>query len=186
MKQSLNQKNLEESALSTEEELYSGKIFRLVRETLQFEQSPPHNWDVIHHRGAVALLPITEKGSLLLIQQWRRPIGEIIYEIPAGTLDEGEDPKECAQRELQEEIGMKAATLLPFGGIYSAPGFCTEYIHFFIAKKLSESSLPKDIHEAIDVVEMSLDEALSKIDSGEIDDAKTICAILRYMRDKHA
>ncbi|NGX37274.1 MAG: ADP-ribose pyrophosphatase [Chlamydiae bacterium] len=182
MEHSLKQKELESQASVHSKEIYQGKIFTLRRDTLQFDALPPHDWDIILHPGAVALIPVNEKGNLLLIQQWRRAIGKIIYELPAGTLDKEEPPLECAQRELQEETGYKANTLIPLQGFYSAPGFCTEYIHLFIAKDLTESSLPGDIHEAIDVVEVSLEKALTLIDNNEIQDAKTICGILRYHR----
>ena len=182
MNNSLKQKKLESEAKVHSKEIYKGKIFTLRQETLQFDALPPHNWDLIIHPGAVALIPINSKGNLLLIQQWRRALQKIIYEIPAGTLHDLEPPLECAARELQEEIGFKANTLIPFGGFYSAPGFCNEYIHLFIAKNLEESPLPPDLHEAIDVVEMTLDQALELIDNNQIQDAKTICALLRYQR----
>jgi len=179
---SLKQKYLEESASIETKELYRGKVFSLVTEKLKFENLEPHVWDTITHPGAVAILPIKENGNLILIQQWRRPIGKIIYEIPAGTLNKGEPIEEAAVRELQEEVGLKPETLIPFGGAYSAPGFCTEYVHLFLAKDLVKSSLPKDKHEAIDVVDLSLEEALELIDDGSINDAKTILSLLRYQR----
>lgn len=144
--------------------------------------NPPHQWDVVLHPGAVAVLPVDKQGNLLLIQQWRRAASQILLEIPAGILEEGEIPAETAQRELQEEIGFLAEELIPLGGIYTAAGFSNEYIHLFLGRKLVESSLPQDLHEAIDLVQMSLKEALHLIDTHQITDAKTICAILKYSR----
>ena len=134
------------------------------------------------HPGAVAIVPINEQGNLLLVKQWRRAANRITLELPAGTLEENEPPLECAQRELQEEIGYKADTFISLGGFYSSPGFCTEYIHLFIAETLSESSLLPDDHEAIDVVEISLIDALKLIDSHQMNDSKTIIGILQYDR----
>lgn len=182
MENSKRQQELESQALIKSEWLYKGKIFSLRQDTLQFPENPSFLWDIIIHPGAVAVLPITKNGTLLLIHQWRRPINQIIYELPAGTLEERETPLKCAERELQEEVGYKANQFIPLGGLYSAPGFCTEYIHLFIAKNLEKSELPKDIHEAIDLVEISLESALNLIDNEEIKDSKTICGILRYKR----
>jgi ADP-ribose pyrophosphatase len=182
MSNALKQKSLEETAKVESQEIFTGKIFTLKRDTLYFEEGETHAWDLILHPGAVAMLPINQAGNLLLIRQWRRAIGQIIYEIPAGTLDEGEDPLACVQRELQEEIGQKAECFIPLGGLYTAPGYCNEYVHLFIAQGLTESSLPQDAHEGIDVVEISLKEALAKIDAGQIQDGKTLCALLRYQR----
>lgn len=182
MENSLRQKKLESEASVETRQLHEGKFFSLKCDTLQIEGHPPHMWYVILHPGAAAVLPITESGDLVLIKQWRRAIGKIIYEIVAGTLEENESPLSCAERETQEEAGYRPETLIPLGGFYSAPGFCTEYIHLFLAENLSEKPLPKDLHEAIDVVEMSLDNALDLIETGEIVDAKTICAIFRYQQ----
>ncbi|NGX39950.1 MAG: ADP-ribose pyrophosphatase [Chlamydiae bacterium] len=179
---SLKQKELESQAIASEKRIFEGKVFSVIREDLKFEGLPPHFWEIVQHPGAVALLPVTQKGTLLLIQQWRRPVEKILYEIPAGTLKKNEIPEKAAIRELQEEIGYLPKTLIPFGGLYSAPGFCSEYIHLYIAKDLSESTLPADDHEAIDIVELSLEEALGFIDDGTIQDAKTIISLLRYQR----
>ncbi len=182
MENSLKQKALEATAKVDSNEVYRGVLFSVKQDILHFEELPPHQWDTIIHPGAVAIIPVTKDGNLLLIQQWRRAVEKIIYEIPAGTLDKGEAPLICAQRELQEETGFKATTLTPLGGFYSAPGFCTEYLHLFVASGLSPSPLAGDDHEAIDVLEVPLKNALEMIDSNVIDDAKTITGILRYER----
>lgn len=182
MKNSIKQKELENQASLTSKEIYKGRVFSLQCDTLQFKNEPAHDWDIIIHPGAVAAIPVNQAGKLILIQQWRRATKEIIYELPAGVLEPAESPLSCIQRELQEEIGYRADTIIPLGGFYTAPGFCNEYIHLFIAKDLSPSSLPGDAHEAIDVVEMDLTEALHLIDSNAIKDAKTIAGIFRYTR----
>lgn len=177
---SLKQKELESQATVERKKVFQGRVFTVFNERLEFASAPPLVWDIVVHSGAVAILPIEENGDVILIQQWRRPVKEILYEIPAGVLEAGENPLDAAQRELQEEIGKKAGKLVPFGGIYSAPGFCNEYIHLFVGKQLIESRLPGDDHEAIDLARMPLKKALSLIDSGEILDAKTISCLLRY------
>lgn len=172
------QKEREESAPKTSALIHQGRIIALYEERFGF--NPPKTYDIISHPGAVAILPITDKGELLLISQWRRAAGKILLEIPAGTLEVGEESAACAQRELQEETGFRAACLTPFGGCFSAPGFCTEYLHLFLATKLEPAPLPHDEEEAIDLAPCPLDIALKMIDNGEICDAKTIVAILKY------
>ena len=182
MENSTKQKNLESEAQVETRQIYKGKIFTLCHEDLTFKTGKSYGWDLIVHPGAVALIPIQHNGNLILIRQWRRPIQKIIWELPAGTLDNQESPLLCAQRELQEEIDHKAETFIPLGGFYSTPGFCTEYVHLFIAKDLSPSSLDGDEHEAIDISDISLKKALEMIDHGEIEDLKTVMGILRYKR----
>ncbi|MBS0630004.1 MAG: NUDIX hydrolase [Verrucomicrobia bacterium] len=181
MEKSERQRDLENRAKHSFDEMYQGRLYSIRREKLEFEDHT-HDWDFVIHPGAVAAVPVKENGDLILIQQWRRAIKKIIYELPAGVLEKDEPPIKAVDRELQEEIGYKPKTLIPLGGFFSTPGFCTEYIHLFIAKDLSPSSLPGDLHEAIDIVEISLDEALKLIDTGEIDDMKTIAGLLRYQR----
>lgn len=178
------QADLEKKAKTSSEIIYKGKIITLKKDIFQIEGKLPHQFDIIIHPGAVAMVPVNEKGNLLLVKQWRRAIEKIIIEIPAGTLEENEDPLECAQRELQEEIGYKAETFISLGGYYNAPGYSSEYLHIYIAKDLKPSPLVGDDLEYIDIVEMSLDQALSLIDEHKIEDAKTIASILHYSRWK--
>lgn len=139
-----------------------------------------HAWEIVLHPGAVAILPIDAQGNLILVRQWRRAAEQILIELPAGTLEQGEAPLVCAKREIQEETGFAAEHWHPCGGMFSAPGFCNEYIHFFIATGLKPSPLPADDDEAIDVVKMDLDTAMQAIKNNMICDAKTIAGILRY------
>jgi ADP-ribose pyrophosphatase len=152
------------------------------QDVYQWEGEPPHACDLVLHPGAVAILPIAADGRLLLIRQWRRAVGEILIEIPAGILEKGEEAAACANRELQEETGFRAKTLVPIGSLYTAPGFCNEKIHLYLASDLEESPLPPDAHEAIDLHTVSLEEALDLIETNRIIDAKTIAAVLRYAR----
>lgn len=185
MKNSLRQQEREKHAECTSHWIHQGRVFSLRADDLEFDGEPPLHWEIVVHPGAVAVLPITDRGTLLLIEQWRRPVEQILIELPAGGLDPGESPREAAQRELQEEVGYKAGVLTEMGSIFTSPGICSERIHLFIAHQLTKSSLPGDHHEAIDSVELTLDEALDSIESGSIIDVKTICLILRYARRFH-
>lgn len=181
MKNSLHQKEIESKAKKQTEEIFNGRRISVHRDTLQFPDHS-HQWEMVLSPEAVAAIPVMKNGKIILIQQWRRTIEKIIYELPAGVLEPGESPLKTIERELQEEIGYHAASLIHLGGFYSTPGFCTEYIHLFVAKDLTPSSLPGDLHEAIDVVEIGLEDALGLIDSNEIQDAKTIAGLLWFQR----
>jgi ADP-ribose pyrophosphatase len=130
-------------------------------------------------------VPVANDGRLLLVKQWRHPAAKVLTELPAGTLEAGEEPRLCAERELQEEAGFKPTTLTSLGGFFSAPGFCTEYLHLFVAEGLVESRLPGDIDEHIELYPVTLDEALALIEDGSICDAKSVAGILRYLAYKN-
>lgn len=176
------QKELEKKAQIHSERLVTAKTFAVRKDILIFDNLPPYEWYIVEHKGAVAMVPVTENGHILLIKQWRRAIEKIIYELPAGCLDLGESKETCAQRELQEEVDHKAKELIYLGPLYSTPGYSTETLHLFVAKGLIPSSLDGDDHEAIDVEEIPLEKCLQMIDSGEICDAKTVAGLLRYER----
>ncbi len=160
--------------------LYRGKMISLKLETFQIE-GKQKSFEIIEHPGAVVIVPIAPDGRILLVQQWRRAVGEITIELPAGGLEEGEDPLACAQRELREETGFAAKKMSPFGAFYSAPGFSNEFLHMFLATDLYTAPLPPDDGEMIDLLTVSVEEAKRWILENKIRDAKTIAGILRYM-----
>jgi ADP-ribose pyrophosphatase len=172
----------EASSLVKSRWIYQGKIISLRIDSFQSSGKDLIEREVIVHPGAVVMVPVAPDGDLFLVKQWRRAAQKILIELPAGTLEENEDPVQCAHRELQEEIGFKAKTLLPLGGFFSAPGFCNEFLHLFLAMDLSESILQAEDTDEIDVLKISVDDALSMIDNLEICDGKTIAGILKYHR----
>lgn len=135
--------------------------------------------DVIGHPGAVAIVPLLPDGTVVLIRQFRLAAAQTLYEIPAGTLEPGEEPRLCAERELQEEAGYYPGTLTALGGFFVAPGVSQEYIHLFVAQDLRPSRLNMDADEIIELAPMPLNAALDLISQGEIRDAKTIIGLLR-------
>lgn len=139
--------------------------------------------DVVEHHGGVTLLPIDAEGNVLFVSQYRHAIGRVLLELPAGTLEDGEDPEVCAQRELQEETGFRAVNIERLGGFYSAPGYCTEYLPTFLCTDLSPSKLQGD-EDSIEVVTIPLDKALEMAGAGEIEDAKSLAALLLYLRKR--
>ncbi|MCX6989176.1 MAG: NUDIX hydrolase [Chlamydiae bacterium] len=171
----------EQLAQKTSKIIHEGRLICLVQESYRLPDKTV-DADIVHHPGAVAIIPIDHQGRILLIKQWRRAIRQILIEIPAGTLEPSESPLECAQRELQEETGFKAGQIIPMGVLHTCPGFCTEKISVFLARDLKVSPLPPDDNEAIDLMPLSLEDSLSQIENGTITDAKTIAAMCFYLR----
>lgn len=137
--------------------------------------------EIVEHRGAVAILPILKENKIVMLKQYRPAIGRWIYEIPAGTLEPGENPRECAERELEEETGYKAGKILKLFEMYLAPGYSTEKLHSFVAFDLNPGTYHPDLGEEIEVIEVSLEKAIQMIDLNEVMDAKTIATILYFV-----
>lgn len=183
---SIQQREQESESKVKEEWVYKGRIVNLKLETYKIDDKLKVA-EIIHHPGAVVILPIDNEGRLLLIQQWRRAAKDILIELPAGTLEENEDPLNCADRELQEETGYKAGKIKAAGGFFTAPGYCDEYLYFYIATDLTSSSLPPDDDELIDLLPVTVKEAKHLIQENRIKDAKTVAGILKYLMElEHA
>ena len=157
--------------------LYTGKVVTLNIETVALPNGLTIELEVVRHPGAAAVVPITEDGSVVLIRQFRHAAGGFIYEIPAGKLHSGEDPRSCATRELEEEIGYKPGQLMLLSSIFTAPGFTDEVIHVYKATGLTKGRQHLDRDEVLEVVEVSLEEAIGMIRAGTLRDAKTIVGL---------
>lgn len=138
--------------------------------------------EVIRHVGAAAVVPIDAEGRVTLVRQYRYAAGGYLWEIPAGKLD-GQEPAECATRELQEEAGLSAARLTRLGSILTTPGFTNERIHLFLGEDLSPVAQQLEDDEVLTLAQFPLDEALAMIRRGEIEDAKSIAAL--YLASEH-
>jgi len=161
--------------LLSSELLHDGKIFRLLKEAVRLPSGLLQEIDVVAHPGAVAIAALDDAGQLLLVRQYRHALGEWITELPAGRLEEGEDPLTAAQRELEEETGHRAARWTPLREIYPAPGFCSERIHLFLAEDLETvagGGLAQDDDEELEVLRMSPAAVLSS----DLRDGKTLAA----------
>jgi ADP-ribose pyrophosphatase len=134
--------------------------------------------NIVNHPDAVTILPVDAQGNVIFIKQYRHPAKQTLLELPAGTLEGKEAPEVAAQRELQEEIGMKADKLEKLASFYLAPGYSTELMHVFVATGLQASTLPQDDDEVIEVAPLAGSEALAKAASGELKDAKSLVAVL--------
>ena len=148
---------------------------------LRYPSGNEHDIDVVEHNGGVTLFAIDNDGMLLLVRQYRHATGEIMLELPAGTIDGDEPPEQCAVRELQEETGYKPGKIEKLGGFWTAPGYCNEYLHVYLCTELTEGRLQGD-EEAIDVERVSIQEALQMVADGRIEDAKTNGALLFYIQ----
>lgn len=157
--------------------IYAGKVITLNIDTVQLPNGLTVDLETIRHPGAAAVVPVKDDGAVVLIRQFRHAAGGFIYEIPAGKLAPGEDPLHCASRELEEEVGYRAASFELLSSIFTAPGFADEVIHVYQATGLTKGQQQLDRDEVLDVIEMPLREAIAKIEDGTIRDAKTIIGL---------
>ena len=162
--------------------VYDGKKLRLELHRLRLPGGRVHTREVVAHRGAVVILPIAADDTVLMIRNYRHTVGDYLLEIPAGTLEAGEEPLKCAERELIEETGYAAASLQPMAGFYASPGILTEKMHTFLATGLTPRAMKLDEGEAIEVVPMPLSACIAAIGDGRIVDSKTIATLLYYER----
>ena len=164
--------------------LYSGRILNLRVDEVALPSGVQTKREVVEHRDASAVLAADAYGLLLFVSQYRYAAGAELLEIPAGLVEDGENPADTAVRELQEECGCKPGKLEKIASFYCSPGFSTEKLHVYFASELVKSKLPEDEDELIEVVRLSPAEAEEKITNGEIVDAKTIAAIYWYRRQQ--
>ena len=157
--------------------IYTGKVITLNVDTVQLPNGVTADLETIRHPGAAAVVPVKADGTVVLIRQFRHAAGGFIYEIPAGKLAPGEEPIQCAARELEEEVGYRASTFELLSSIFTAPGFADEVIHVYRATGLTKGRQQLDRDEVLDVIEMPLSEAITKIEDGTIRDAKTIVGL---------
>jgi len=167
------------------EQLYSGKVLILNRDTVELPNGRIAELEIIRHPGASAVVPLKDDGMVVLIQQFRHAAGGFIYEIPAGKLNPQEDPLDCAARELEEEIGFRAGQLELLTSIWTAPGFTDEVIHIYRGTNLQSGRQQLDQDEVLEIVEWPLEKAMAKIQDGTIRDAKTIIGLqMVFWREK--
>ena len=157
--------------------IYTGKVVTLNIDTVTLPNGATIDLETIRHPGAAAVVPVKEDGTVVLIRQFRHAAGGFIYEIPAGKLQPGEDPLHCASRELEEEVGYRASSFELLSSIFTAPGFADEVIHVYKATGLTKGRQQLDPDEVLDIIEMPLAEAVSRIEDGTIRDAKTIIGL---------
>ncbi len=166
-----------ETTLS-EETLFQGKLLKLSLRQIQLSDGQTAQREIITTRGAVVIVPLTPANEVRLVKQFRAGVEKWIIELPAGTLESGENPDEAAPRELLEETGDQAATWHKLGGFYSAPGILTEYLHCYLATDLTPGPNQLEFDEYIEIVTVPWAEAIAMVSRGEIEDAKTIAGLM--------
>ncbi|MCI9076837.1 MAG: NUDIX hydrolase [Dorea sp.] len=161
--------------------VHKGAVIDIYCDTMEFENGNTAKWDYIHHDGAAAVVPVTDDGRILMVRQYRNALDRYTLEIPAGKLD---DPKEegivCASRELEEETGYRSENLEWMITLRTTVAFCNERIEIFAAHDLIPSRQHLDEDEYIDVQAYTIEELKDKIFAGEIEDSKTVAALLAY------
>jgi len=174
-------------ATVSSQRIYSGRVLNLDVDRVRFPDGSEGTLELIRHSGAAAILPFLDEPNdlsarILLIRQYRYAADRFLYEVPAGRLEPGELPIDCARRELREEAGCEARSIQSLGGFFTTPGFIDEFIHVFIATGLTRGVPKPEADEFIHSVSHTLLEGLRMIDRGEIVDGKTIIAL--YMADR--
>ena len=159
------------------EVLMKGRAFAIRRDTLKTPDGRETKFEIIEHGGSVVLIPVDENGNVLLVRQYRHATQGELLELPAGTLDDDEDPEVCAAREIREETGMAARQLVRLGDFYLAPGYSTEFMVVYLATDLSFSPLEADADEFLSVKKVPVVEAIQMAERGEMPDAKSLAAL---------
>ena len=162
--------------------IYEGHTVTLKVHQVRLEDGRESKREIVEHRGAVALVPLTEDGKVLMVRQFRLAAGGELLELPAGTLEAGEEPRATAAREVEEEVGMKAENLEELGEFFVSPGWCTEKIYAYLATGLTESTQNLDEDESVEVVPLPFEEAVARCLDGRIQDAKSITSLLLAAR----
>jgi len=161
------------------EVVFSGKLITVRKETVSLPSGKTATREIVVHPEVVAILPVLDDGRLVLVRQYRKSVDRILLEIPAGGVDDGESPEDAVRREMVEETGYRVAATEHLCTFYTSPGFTTEKMHLYRATGLSPGE-PTEETDQIEVVLMGPEEAASQVGQGEIEDAKTILAILGY------
>jgi len=159
------------------QKVFAGRVFNVTVDTVS-EGELTYQREVVHHHGSAVILPVFDDGTVTLVRQYRHPAVRYLLEAPAGTLAEGERPEDGAARELQEELGLSAGRMEKLSEFFVSPGFCEEKMWVFLATELTEGKQNTDEDEILELVRLRIEEALEMISSGEIQDAKTIIALI--------
>jgi ADP-ribose pyrophosphatase len=159
-------------------EVFRGRVIRLTVEQVRLPNGMLASLEIVHHAGGAAVVALDAQDRVCLLRQYRHAAGGWVDELPAGKLDGGELPLQCAQRELEEEAGMRAASWTPLGSFLSSPGVLTEVIHVFLARDLTPVATRPEDHEVLEPRWVAFDEALALASSGRLEDGKTLIGLI--------
>jgi ADP-ribose pyrophosphatase len=159
--------------------VYTGVIVNVRKDIAELQNGNKTAREVVEHPGGVGIVPVTQDNKVLMVRQYRYPVGEELLEIPAGKLDYGEDPFECAVRELSEETGCTAGKYVKLGAIYPSPGFCKETLHLYLALDLQYGEMHLDEDELLSVESVQIDTLVDMIMENKLADAKSVIGIMK-------
>ena len=162
--------------------VFQGRILDVRVDTIRLPNGRETTREIVDHAPSICVVPVDGDGNVLLVRQYRKPTESFLLEVPAGGIEEGETPEEATRRELQEEIGHTAGSLTELTAFWLAPGWCSEYMHAFLATELAPANLDSDEDEFIEVVRAPLAGVVDLITQGEIQDAKSVASLLLAMR----
>ncbi|MGE5223448.1 MAG: NUDIX hydrolase [Omnitrophica WOR_2 bacterium] len=160
------------------ESIYQGRAFNVRKDQVELPNGKLSSLDIVDHPGAVTLIPVDEQGRIWFVRQYRYAAGRELLELPAGTLERDETPEHSASREVREETGMAAGKLRKIGDFFMAPGYSTEHMVVFLATDLRSDPLTRDEDEFLSIEQISIEKAYGMVDSGEMQDGKTLAALL--------
>lgn len=160
------------------ETLYKGHVINLRKDEVQLSNGHLAQREIVEHRGSICVAPMAADGKVMLVRQFRKPAEQALLELPAGSIEIGEEPLACAHRELIEECGLKAAQMTPLFQCYLAPGYSSEFMYGFVARELEKIEAQPEEDEILEPESYTVEELLPMITDGRIRDAKTICGIL--------
>jgi len=182
----------DEEALTSEDDLietvvsrtkmFSGSVFSAEVMEVTLSNGEPGKREIVRHNGGATIVPLDKDNNVYMVRQFRAPFQKVLLETPAGKLEPGEDPRECAIRELLEETGLRADSVVDLGRMYSSPGYCSEILHMYLATGLTEGQANPDEGEFLNVVKIPLSKLLENIEDGSICDAKSVIALLKTAR----
>lgn len=158
--------------------VYSGRIFRVEVVEMRLPDGKVRSFDLVQHSGAVALVPVDNEGRILFVRQYRLGAGRDLLELPAGTLEAGEDPDSCAAREIREETGLAAKKIQKLGAFFMAPGYSSEYLHIYLATGLYPDRLTGDEDEFLELEAIPVEKVYEMVRAGQLEDGKSLAALL--------
>lgn len=161
--------------------VYLGRALGLRVDTVEKPSGKRATREIVEHAGCVVVVALDDNDDVLLVRQFRSAVGEELLEVPAGGIEPGESPEQAVSRELQEETGYRPGRVERMGGFYTAPGYCTEYLHLYLARDLVPGSLQAEDTDEIEVVRVPLGEIFTLITSGSVRDAKSIAGLLMFI-----
>ncbi len=157
---------------------FAGRFISVTVDEVELPDGRAAMREIVHHPGAVAVVPLLDDGRVIMIRQYRQAAGKVLWELPAGVLEQGEEPESCARRELAEEVGQAPGELVHLFSTYTSPGFSTELIHIFLARGLRGVAASGEPDENIRAVPVALSDAVEMVRRGEVQNAAAVCGLL--------